>query len=91
MTKLGQKSIDCLLLAEINSNPTVTKADRDEKFKEWKAFYDEISAKYSEKAVCRKMEDLSEMGYIEYGVSARTGWLEEKGRIALEEYRNGIK
>lgn len=53
-------------------------------FSEW---YLELAEKYSEKAILRKFDQLSRKGYTEYGVSARTGWLTEKGKIALAKER----
>lgn len=70
MVKLSQKTIDCLLIAD--------KTDST-----WSEKYNIACDKYSEKAVYRKMEKLAGRGYIEYGVSARTGWLTEKGREVL--------
>lgn len=45
--------------------------------------YRDACAVWSEKAVCAKFDELARRGYIEYGVSARTGWLTDKGKEAL--------
>ena len=74
MTQLGQKAIDCLKLAELHGRWDW----------EWDEHYMAICERYSEKAVTVKMVELANRGYIEYGVSARTGWLTEKGKAALE-------
>lgn len=38
-----------------------------------------------EKVCYRAMERASDRGYIEYGVSLRTGWLTDKGRALIGE------
>ena len=73
-TPLQQKAIDCLKLCYICHT-------RDGE--QWRRAYEIICAKYSEKAVIAKMEELTSRGYMEYGVSVRTGWLTDKGREAL--------
>lgn len=59
----------------------------------WKQMYAAACQEYSEKAVCRKFEELSDRGYMEYGVSARTGWLTDRGRAVLElcRYQASLK
>lgn len=73
---MKQKAIDCLILAQKDAFA----------FQRWDEWYEEICGRWSEKAVNRKMEELSKRGYIEYGVSARTGWLTDKGKAALEKW-----
>lgn len=51
---------------------------------ERRRFYEAACARWSEKAIDRKCEELADRGYLEYGVSARTGWLTDKGRQALQ-------
>lgn len=40
---------------------------------------------YPEKQADRVLEDAAVEGLIEYGVSARTGWLTDKGMVLLRE------
>lgn len=48
--------------------------------------YEVLGEKYgSEKLVLKKMEQLADRGYLEYGVSLRTAWLTEKGLAELEK------
>lgn len=69
--KLGPKALDCLRIAEARE------------LNKWEPLYVAMCSKYSEKIVTRKMLELSRRGYIEYGVSVRTGWLTDKGKLAL--------
>lgn len=77
---MGEKTLDCLWLAAI-PKPSMAA---------WDAWYQRICAKWSGKAVHAKMESLVARGYIECGVSARTGWLTDKGWQALEPYREKL-
>lgn len=43
------------------------------------------AAGYPWKVAYRRMERLVELGFVDYGVSLRTGWLTEKGRARLAE------
>jgi len=71
--KLGKKALTVLRLAAI---PIDDPMRRD---------LTEAAARvYSQKAVDKKFEDLVREGYMECGVSARTGWLTPKGRAALD-------
>lgn len=73
-TDLKPKAIDCLKLMAI-----------EPKFSpEWSEHYAKMCAAYSEKAVYRKMAELVDRGYIEYGTTPRAGWLTEKGEEALK-------
>lgn len=48
--------------------------------------YEVLGKKYgSEKLVYKKMEQLADRGYLDYGVSLRTAWLTEKGLEALSQ------
>ena len=71
---LGEKALACLRIAEVHSTDPA-----------WDDRYDLACRQYSEKAVIRKMEELCDRGYIECGVSVRTGWLTDKGAQALCE------
>lgn len=47
--------------------------------------YEVLAEKYgSEKLVYKKMEQLDNLGYLEYGVSLRTAWLTKKGEEFLK-------
>ena len=70
---LGQKAVDLLRVVAMNVSPPRTEA------------FDRVCGRYSEKAVVRKLEELTTRGYIEYGTSARLAWLTDKGRAALAE------
>lgn len=70
---LGEKAIACLRMAALKAGSP-----------ERQRLYDEACARWSEKAVIRKFEELVKRRYMECGVSARTGWLEPKGRAALD-------
>ena len=72
---MNEKSIECLKMASLPKGSV------------WEKEYDRLCLKYSEKAVIRKMESLDRLGYIESGVSSRTGWLTEKGRTVLVELK----
>lgn len=69
---MGPKAIACLRIAAL-----------DKMSNEWTTAYQAACAEFSEKAVISKFEQLAGDYYIEYGVSARTGWLTDKGREAL--------
>lgn len=69
---LGEKAVDLLRFAQMPTRG-------DEKW----LVYDALNLKYGEKPVQRKLEELARRGYMEYGVSARTGWLTAKGREYL--------
>lgn len=45
----------------------------------------EAFPQWPEKLVFKKMEKLSDEGYLEYGVSLRTAWLTEKGKKYLKD------
>lgn len=72
MSQLGRKAIAILQFAAL---PNCS----DER----RVAYQAACAEFSEKAVCVKCQELVDRGYMECGVSARTGWLTEKGRAAL--------
>jgi hypothetical protein len=69
---MNEKSLDCLQYAALDYTE-----ERNVRFKE-------LSAKYSEKAVIRKLENLTNLGYLEYGVGPIGAWLTDKGRAAIE-------
>ena len=70
---LWPKAVDCLRIAS-----TPIGLDRD-------ALYAAACARWSEKAVWRKLEELYARGYIARGVSVRTGWLTDKGKASLAQ------
>lgn len=72
---LQPKALDCLRIAA-----TPCGAARDDLFAR-------AGARWSDKAVWRKLEELYDRGYIECGTSVFSGWLTEKGRAALEAAR----
>jgi hypothetical protein len=80
MSTLGPKAVVCLAIAAL------PKRDHDE----WRRAYDAACERYSEKAVLRMFDSLAARDYIEYGVSARTGWLTEKGRAAMNAQRSDL-
>lgn len=45
--------------------------------------WERLCAKYSEKACRLKIMDLSDKGYVEYGTSPYSAWIEEKGRAVI--------
>ncbi len=47
----------------------------------WKR-YEEACDRFGEAVVIAKFDALAARGYIDYGVSARTGWLTDKGQAA---------
>lgn len=69
--RLGEKSIACLRVAATKESEA------------WRRAYEAVCARWGEKVVLSTFERLSRRGYIEYGVSERTGWLTDKGRVAL--------
>ncbi len=76
---LGEKSIACLRFSEALCIP-----------EQRRKLYDLACKKYSENAVIRKCEDLCARGYMEFGVSPRTGWLTDKGRESLLKHTEAI-
>lgn len=78
IAKMKPKAIACLELVELPHAPF---ALRREKFAA-------LAALYSEKAVERKLYELVDRGYIEFGTMARGGWLTAKGKAALAGARN---
>jgi hypothetical protein len=49
--------------------------------------YEVLYSRYPPKKVDRKFESICRKGYIEFGVSVRTGWLTGKGMAKLYELR----
>lgn len=49
--------------------------------------YQALYERYPPKKVDAKFEKIYRKGYIECGVSARTGWLTPKGRAKLQELK----
>lgn len=74
MPLLGQKALDCLKLIDLSFFSD-----------EGQIWFNEISTKYSEKAVYMKLEELESKGYLDSGVTTRSGWLTIRGKRALEE------
>jgi hypothetical protein len=78
---LGEKAIDCLVFIgqkQLDGPEATFSADSDR----WQA----LCAKWGEKPVWAKLEELSDRGYIDYGVSVRGGWLTDKGKEKLREW-----
>ena len=67
---LGEKALACLRF--IDEKPTF-----------WTHEWNVLCAKFNERAVEAKLLELVRRGYIEYGVSPRSGWLTEKGMDAI--------
>lgn len=76
---LGQKAIDCLRIAEALPTSSAERKRRAEA----------AVARWSEKAVDCKLEELAGRGYIEYGTNVWGGWLTTKGRIELARHKGG--
>jgi hypothetical protein len=68
----GERALVCMRIAALSSGD----AER------WR-LYEKACARYSEKAINAKFEELISRGYMECGVSARTAWLTDKGLAAL--------
>ncbi len=68
----GPKMIACLQIAAIKSQDD----------QRW-ALYDQACQQFGERAILAKFDALTDRGYIDCGVSARTGWLTDKGKQAL--------
>ena len=79
MARLGLKARGCLAMVYALHDRNNSAA--------WQNLYDEACAAFSEKAVNLKFEELARRGYLDCGVSARTGWLTEKGKAALFQSR----
>ena len=87
------RGVDQVVVTPKGRTMTVTHCVGNRFFSEW---YIELAERFSEKAVLRKFEELERRGYTESverrgytesGVSARTGWLTPKGKIALAKER----
>lgn len=84
--RLGEKSVACLEYIERmrerrdHGDPLLAHA-------EWREDYDRLCERFGEKVVLTKLDSLADRGFIDYGVSARMGWLTEKGEAALAELR----
>jgi hypothetical protein len=50
-----------------------------ERSKEWERLCDT----YSEKACWKKLIELTQKDYVNYGTSPRSAWIEEKGRAVI--------
>lgn len=74
MYNLGQKATDILRVAG-------TDMSTPQRMEAW----GRVCAEYSEKAVLRKLRELTTRGYTNYGTSPRGAWLTDKGRAALAE------
>lgn len=83
--KLGKKALMCLAIAASHPKFKPGELFGFNTWDAWERIYHEASVRFSEKAIICKMEDLADKGYIEYGVSARTGWLTPKGEQALRD------
>ena len=81
---IGEKTVWCLMVAEARHCRELTAVSCDILARD---IYDEACAKYGERAVNCKFEELSRRGYIDYGVSPRTGWLTNRGRQVLDHAR----
>ncbi len=77
MYNLGNKAIDLLRMAG-------TDMSTPQRMEAW----DRVCARYSEKAVFRKLEELTTRGYTNYGTWSKGAWLTDKGRAALAEACN---
>lgn len=78
---LAEKALDCLLFIAARTD--------EEAFSEWAERYDVLVDKWGEKRVMRQFESLADRGYIDYGVSARMGWLTDKGKQKVMEAASG--
>lgn len=74
---ISEKTQACLEMAE------ALHCDEKNGHANWKSLYAAACLKFSEKAINRKFEELSDRDYIDYGVSVRTGWLTDRGRAVL--------
>lgn len=52
--------------------------------------YGVLCDKYGEKVVDAKIDKCDRKGYIEYGVSQRSGWLSKKGEAKLSKIKDKI-
>lgn len=73
---LSQKTLDVLAFVGANHNPR-------ESHTGWSERYAALCERYSEKAVARKLDQLADKDWIDYGVSARMGWLTDEGHAVL--------
>jgi hypothetical protein len=76
MTTLGEKALACLRISDALHRGGHAR---------WLAAYNAACARWSAKAVDKKFQGLVDLGYLECGVSARTGWLTDKGRAVLAQ------
>lgn len=72
MSALGHKALTCLDLAR-----------RTHDYKGFPEAWDAACELYHPKQIELMCQRLVDRGYMECGVSARTGWLTQKGRDAL--------
>ncbi len=71
---LSTKTLSCLIYLAI---PVSDFARR-------RLVYTNLCNIYKEKVILRKLDKLCDRGYLEFGVSLRTGWLTEKGAALLQ-------
>lgn len=83
---LQAKALACLEMAE-----ELHRRDRPhrESFEAYGRLYQAATERWSQKAVLSKFEELVSRGYLDCGVSARTGWLTQKGRDTLQRNSTG--
>ncbi len=70
---LANKSIDILLVLDVDLS------HMEERARLWR----DVRRKYSERAVVRKIQELTRRGYTTYGGDPRGAWLTDKGKAAL--------
>lgn len=80
---LGEKSVDVMIYVALNEPEVI---DGLFHFAPIQARWNALCAKWGEKAVWAKLDELERRGYLEGGVSLRTGQLTEKGIEKLREF-----
>lgn len=87
---ISPRSADILLLAWVQHSGADDVAPGMFSYASYQARWEALCDKWGGKQVISKMYDLAAKGYLDYGVSVRTAWLTEKGRLKLAEYLQAL-
>lgn len=87
---ISERTADILLFAWVQHTDIDDVAPGVFSFAAKQGRWEALCAKWGGKQVVGKLDDLSDKDYVEYGVSLRTCWLTEKGKLALAAYLQAL-